>query len=268
MRNFHEHGWSDWSLTPYGHGNGGGGPTREMVERARRMADLDGLPRLELGTVDGFFEAVEAEAADGAPVPVWQGELYFEMHRGTLTSQVMTKVGNRRNERLLHEAELWWTMLGWPDEVASELDRLWKDLLVQQFHDILPGSSIAWVHADAEAEHARITERLEKLIAAGARRPGAGARGRGVGPEPSPDRGGRGAGDARRRRPGAAARGRRLRLSRRRCPPWASSLRPPPCSRRADEVVVSDRYLSNAIWSVEWDDDGRAGLGPLAGPRP
>ncbi len=100
-------------------------------------------------------------------MPVWQGELYFEMHRGTLTSQVMTKVGNRRNERLLHEAELWWTMLGWPDEVASELDRLWKDLLVQQFHDILPGSSIAWVHADAEAEHARITERLEKLIAAG-----------------------------------------------------------------------------------------------------
>ena len=64
VRNFHEHGWSDWSLTPYGHGNGGGGPTREMVERARRMADLDGLPRLELGTVDGFFEAVEAEAAD------------------------------------------------------------------------------------------------------------------------------------------------------------------------------------------------------------
>ena len=63
VRNFHEHGWSDWSLTPYGYGNGGGGPTREMVERARRMADIDGLPRLELGTVDGFFEAVEAEAA-------------------------------------------------------------------------------------------------------------------------------------------------------------------------------------------------------------
>jgi alpha-mannosidase len=166
VRNFHEHGWSDWSLTPYGHGNGGGGPTREMVERARRMADLDGLPRTELGTVGGFFEAVEAEAASGAPVPVWHGELYFEMHRGTLTSQVRTKVGNRRNERLLHEAELWWTMLGWPDDVASELDGLWKDLLVQQFHDILPGSSIAWVHAEAEAEHARITERLEMLIRA------------------------------------------------------------------------------------------------------
>ena len=94
-RQFHEHGWSDWSLTPYGYGDGGGGPTREMVGRARRMADLDGLPRLELGTVDGFFDSVEDEAAAGAPVPIWRGELYFEMHRGTLTSQIRTKVGNR-----------------------------------------------------------------------------------------------------------------------------------------------------------------------------
>ena len=94
-RQFHEHGWSDWSLTPYGYGDGGGGPTREMVGRARRMADLDGLPRLELGTVDGFFASVEDEAAAGAPVPTWRGELYFEMHRGTLTSQIRTKLGNR-----------------------------------------------------------------------------------------------------------------------------------------------------------------------------
>ena len=168
-RQFHEHGWSDWSLTPYGYGDGGGGPTREMVGRARRMADLDGVPRVELGTVDGFFTAVEEEVAAGALVPTWQGELYFEMHRGTLTSQVRTKLGNRTCERLLHEAELWWAgAVGSPERsraVAAELDRLWKDVLVQQFHDILPGSSIAWVHADAEAEHARIAQRLEGLIA-------------------------------------------------------------------------------------------------------
>jgi alpha-mannosidase len=169
-RQFHEHGWSDWSLTPYGYGDGGGGPTREMVGRARRMADLDGLPRLELGTVDGFFAAVEEEAAAGAPVPVWRGELYFEMHRGTLTSQIRTKLGNRRCERLLFEAELWWSALrDGPDRaraavVMAELDQLWKDVLVQQFHDILPGSSIAWVHAEAEAEHARIAARLEQLV--------------------------------------------------------------------------------------------------------
>ena len=168
-RQFHEHGWSDWSLTPYGYGDGGGGPTREMVGRARRMADLDGLPHLEMGTVDGFFASVEDEAAAGAPVPTWRGELYFEMHRGTLTSQTRTKVGNRTCERLLHEAELWWAGAGGPPErnaaVAAELGQLWKDVLVQQFHDILPGSSIAWVHADAEAEHTRIVDRLEALIA-------------------------------------------------------------------------------------------------------
>src|SRR5699024_8548743 len=98
-------GWSDWSLVPFGHGDGGGGPTREMLERARRMADLDGMPRVELGTAADFFGRVEAELAAGAVAPVWRGELYFETHRGTLTSQLRTKMGNRRCERLLRETE-------------------------------------------------------------------------------------------------------------------------------------------------------------------
>ena len=165
--NFREHAWSDWSLMPYGHGNGGGGPTREMLERAHRMADLDGLPRVQLGTVAQFFDAVEAEAAAGADVPLWDGELYFEMHRGTLTSQARTKVGNRRCERLLREAELWWASGGAvPAEVVAELDEAWKEVLLHQFHDIIPGSSIAWVHADTEAAHARIIEVLESSIVA------------------------------------------------------------------------------------------------------
>ena len=166
-RNFRDHGWSDWALMPYGYGNGGGGPTREMVERAGRMRDLDGTPRLQLGTSDEFFDRVEAELEAGAEAPVWRGELYFEMHRGTLTSQIETKVGNRRCERLLREAELWWAAGGvLPDDVAAELYELWADVLLQQFHDIIPGSSIAWVHDDAEREHARIAARLEELIAA------------------------------------------------------------------------------------------------------
>jgi alpha-mannosidase len=164
-RNFKEHGWSDWSLMPFGHGNGGGGPTREMIERARRFADLDGAPRLTMGTTDDFFGHVEREVAAGAPVPVWAGELYFEMHRGTLTSQARTKVGNRRCEGLLREAELWWATGGdVPQEVTDELDGLWKDVLLQQFHDIIPGSSITWVYEDSEAEHARVAVRLEELI--------------------------------------------------------------------------------------------------------
>ena len=170
--NFREHAWSDWSLMPYGHGNGGGGPTREMLGRApARMADLDGVSRLHLGTVDEFFEHVEAEVATGAPVPVWDGELYFEMHRGTLTSQAETKVGNRRCERLLREAELWWSAGGEvPADVVSGLDAAWREVLLHQFHDIIPGSSIAWVHADTEAAHARIAATLEATIADALRR--------------------------------------------------------------------------------------------------
>lgn len=169
--NFRDHAWSDWSLMPYGHGNGGGGPTREMLERARRAADLDGLPRVQLGTVAGFFDAVEAEVAAGAPVPVWDGELYFEMHRGTLTSQARTKVGNRRCERLLREAELWWATGGSvPADVLASLDAAWKEVLLHQFHDIIPGSSIAWVHADTEAAHARIASALEATIESAAQR--------------------------------------------------------------------------------------------------
>jgi len=164
VRNFRDHAWSNWSLMPYGHGDGGGGPTRAMVERARLVRNLDGMPRVEMGTVDAFFSAVEDDiAADPAALPEWRGELYFEMHRGTYTSQSNTKVGNRRAEHLLREAELWWAYLdGGP---ADELDRLWKRVLTLQFHDIIPGSSIAWVYQDATRDYTEVHARLEGIIA-------------------------------------------------------------------------------------------------------
>ena len=192
IRNFREHAWSDVSLMPFGHGDGGGGPTREMLERARRIADVDPSVSLEIGSVDDFFTAVEDEAVRGAPVPVWRGELYFETHRGTLTSQLRTKIGNRRCERLLVEAELWEAALavagttgtatatgseasalgGSADELMT-LDEAWKQLLTQQFHDILPGSSIAWVHRDAEETFERVarevTRRIDRSLAGLAR---------------------------------------------------------------------------------------------------
>ena len=154
---FRDSAWSDWSLMPFGHGDGGGGPTREMLERARRLADVDGAPRVSIGTPAEFFAHVEREAVDGAPVPVWRGELYFETHRGTLTSQLATKEGNRRCERLLREVELWSATLGEP----ADVDHLWREVLTQQFHDIIPGSSIAWVHDDAEQVHAGVIAALE-----------------------------------------------------------------------------------------------------------
>jgi alpha-mannosidase len=161
--NFRDAAWSDWSLMPYGHGDGGGGPTREMLERARRFRSLDGLPEVQLGTLDDFFDRVEADiAADPGALPEWRGELYFEMHRGTYTSQSNTKIGNRRAEHLLREAELWWAGLG--GGPVDELDQLWKDVLLLQFHDIIPGSSIAWVYEDTERDYDRINTRLEGIV--------------------------------------------------------------------------------------------------------
>lgn len=103
-RRFLEHGWSAVSLMPFGHGDGGGGPTREMLARATRLAmplaggALDAT--VELGSPSDVFDAIDAEICAGADVPVWRGELYFETHRGTLTSQLETKLGNRRCEEI------------------------------------------------------------------------------------------------------------------------------------------------------------------------
>ncbi|MBP2326490.1 alpha-mannosidase [Kibdelosporangium banguiense] len=165
VRNYAEKGRGTRSLVPFGHGDGGGGPTREMLEKARRLRDLEGSPKVVIEPPDEFFRAAEAEYPDA---PVWSGELYLELHRATYTTQSRTKAGNRRCEHLLREAELWAATASVHtgfDYPYDELDRLWKIVLLQQFHDILPGSSIAWVHKEAEANYAEVTAALEKIIA-------------------------------------------------------------------------------------------------------
>ncbi len=165
QRNFAERGRARSSLVPFGYGDGGGGPTAAMLERAVRQRDLEGSPRLELGSPAAFFRAAEEDYPDA---PVWSGELYFEKHRGTLTSQARLKAGNRRCEHLLREAELWWTtalVAGLAEYPYDELEQLWKALLLQQFHDILPGSSIADVNDDALAALADVEGELSRLIA-------------------------------------------------------------------------------------------------------
>jgi alpha-mannosidase len=169
VRNFRDKGRSSRSVYLFGHGDGGGGPTREMLERARRVAGpdgrgVDGLPRLAIESPAEFFAAARDEYADA---PVWRGELYFEMHRGTYTTQARTKWGNRRGELALRELELW-TAPGAPSAAEAplaDLERLWKVLLVHQFHDIIPGSSIAWVHDDTEAAHAELLAEVEDRVA-------------------------------------------------------------------------------------------------------
>ncbi|MBT2552269.1 glycoside hydrolase family 38 C-terminal domain-containing protein [Arthrobacter sp. ISL-5] len=165
-RNYRDHGHGTISLVPFGYGDGGGGPTREMLAAAHRAADLEGSPKVRLGTASSFFEQAQAEYT---ALPVWVGEMYLELHRGTYTSQARTKQGNRRSEHLLREAELWCAtaavrsggQFAYP---AAELKRLWRLVLLQQFHDILPGSAIAWVHQDAERNYAAVSKGLEAVI--------------------------------------------------------------------------------------------------------
>jgi len=165
--NFADHAVSDVSLVCFGHGDGGGGPTADMLERIRLFADLDGVPPVEMGTVAGFFDRVAAHAHDP---DTWAGEIVLEKHRGTYTSQVATKQGNLASEVALRAAELWGVAAGQPG--APRLRALWERVLVEQFHDILPGSSIAWVHRDAERTHAEVAAQVNQLISASLGAPG------------------------------------------------------------------------------------------------
>ncbi|MCX4670890.1 glycosyl hydrolase-related protein [Streptomyces sp. NBC_01381] len=174
--NFTEKGRASRSLVPFGWGDGGGGPTREMMERARRLRSLEGSPRVEIERPSAFFAAAEEEYGERAPV--WSGELYLELHRATYTTQAATKRGNRRSEHALREAELWCTAASLRDPSYAypyeALDRLWKTVLLHQFHDILPGSSIAWVHREARDTYARVLAELDEITAGAVRSLGAG----------------------------------------------------------------------------------------------
>lgn len=163
---------NDELLYLYGYGDGGGGPTAEMEEAGRRLADLPGFPRVVQRSAERFFQELDARVGADPDLPLWVGELYLEYHRGTYTSQAWIKRANRQAESLLHGAELWASagqaLLGvasGPEERAA-LTEAWKTLLFNQFHDVLPGSSIKEVYEDARRDFAGITERGEAVRAA------------------------------------------------------------------------------------------------------
>ena len=167
-RQHQERAHSNRSLYPFGYGDGGGGPTRAMLESARRVADLEGAPRVEIDTVASFWEKARAESAD---LPVWVGELYLEYHRGTYTTNGPIKRANRHNEQALRAAELWSVAAadesygdssGYPSDI---LDAAWKLLLLNQFHDIIPGSSIHWANEDCMRDHERIAATTAEVVA-------------------------------------------------------------------------------------------------------
>lgn len=145
-------------LFAFGHGDGGGGPTRKHLEFLRRERDLEGMPRTRYASPVEFFKDAEKR---GLPSARYVGELYFQAHRGTYTSQARTKRNNRHSELALREAELWGAAAKALKDYrfpAADLHSAWQTVLLLQFHDVIPGSSIHRVYAEAEAAHAQVIQ--------------------------------------------------------------------------------------------------------------
>ncbi|MCC1491445.1 glycoside hydrolase family 38 C-terminal domain-containing protein [Cognatishimia sp. F0-27] len=146
----------------YGYGDGGGGPTETLLAKAHIYAEMPGMPRFKMSTVRATFEAIEATADD---LPVHRGEHYMEGHRGVLTSQGWIKRANRKAEWALHEAESLSAMAG----LTPDLTEAWQLLCLNQFHDIVTGTSVAQVFADARKDYARIMDLAEAASQAAAK---------------------------------------------------------------------------------------------------
>jgi alpha-mannosidase len=155
---------NDEILYLFGWGDGGGGPTIDMQEAALRLTHLAGFPGVEQGSVQGFFDRLWQRVWNDPHLPRWVGELYLELHRGTYTSQGWIKRANRKSELLYREAELWSSLAGTLCDGQAAMQRQqrlnegWKLILFNQFHDVLPGSSIHEVYVDARADYERITD--------------------------------------------------------------------------------------------------------------
>ncbi|MDF7664696.1 alpha-mannosidase [Bifidobacterium sp. ESL0745] len=161
QKNYLDKDLSDHAIMLYGFGDGGGGPTREMNSRIRRMRDLEGVPQIDFGTPDDLYGKIRHDIVDNAQgeTPIYRGELYLELHRATLTAQQDMKRGCRQEESMLRVVEYLCAAASiknpgyvYPRE---QLDAIWKSLLLNQFHDILPGSALAWAERQARQEYQR-----------------------------------------------------------------------------------------------------------------
>ncbi|CZT01541.1 probable alpha-mannosidase [Rhynchosporium graminicola] len=160
------------SLLVFGKGDGGGGPTWQHLEKLRRcrgMSDTVGmLPRVHMGdSVEDFFDRLEKKVAGGLDFVTWYGELYFELHRGTYTTQANNKLNNRKSEIMLRNVELLATLASiksgykYPKE---KIDNMWEAVLLCQFHDCLPGSSIEMCYDDSDELYAEVFATGEKIL--------------------------------------------------------------------------------------------------------
>ncbi|MBQ6599342.1 MAG: alpha-mannosidase [Lentisphaeria bacterium] len=156
---FKENAYLDEFISLVGIGDGGGGPSEEYLERNERMRDWDGCPKVRYGTAAGFFERLSAHESE---LPYWDGELYLERHRGTLTTQAAAKRGNRFCEQALAALEFFASCADLKDYPAKIIAESYRNLLRNQFHDILPGSSIRKVYERTEKEYAETLVNCKK----------------------------------------------------------------------------------------------------------
>ena len=150
----------DKMMIVYGVGDGGGGPSETMVERNRHTADIPYLPKVKMGSAQGYFDSLKAE-----DLPVYNGEMYLEKHRGTYTSQSNNKNSNREFEEKMLSLEKLLAATGRQGNKEA-MDTLWKEGLLYQFHDILPGSSIKRVYDETDVAYDRMMTKLEQLAQA------------------------------------------------------------------------------------------------------
>src|SRR5215216_1665394 len=149
-------------LMAYGFGDGGGGPTREMLENIEVMQDFPGLPRVKQSSVKAFFESIEP-MTQSKMMPVWNGELYLEYHRGTYTTQARNKRANRKGEFLLHDAEFmaaYASLLTDYDYPIAQFQNAWQIICLNQVHDVIPGSSIGAVYEESQQQYAQLMQNV------------------------------------------------------------------------------------------------------------
>ena len=153
----------DVSCGMFGYGDGGGGCTYKQVETGKRIEKLPGMPKTTNGKVADFFKAIDG---DFDKLPVYDGELYYENHRGTFTSQAFIKENNRRGEFMMRNAEIL-NVFGGKEYPAEKMEEAWKILLINQFHDILPGTSIHEAMENTREEYAQLRQLGGELVRMG-----------------------------------------------------------------------------------------------------
>ena len=152
-------------LVSYGYGDGGGGPTREMIEMGRRLSfGIIGAPKVRFANTRTYFDELFARTKNNKSLPRWVGELYFEYHRGTLTSMGRNKRSNRKSELLLQDLEFVSLLASNKPYPKKELDAMWEVVLLNQFHDILPGTSIGDVYDVTKIEYEELAKQANALL--------------------------------------------------------------------------------------------------------